>query len=363
VTFYMPTLGTGGVGRMRTQLARALLDRGVAVDFLLGRADGPYLPLVDPRARVRVLGTTHPLTSLPGLVLYLRRVRPDALYSDRMRLDIESLRASRIAGVPTRICTSFHVPVSQRLDRIPASKARAERAALHRYLPRNQGIVAVSRQLAEDLERAAELPPGRVSVVYNPVVTPGLADRAAEPVEHPFLAEGRPPLILGVGRLTAQKDFPTLLRAFARLRASRPCRLLILGEGEDRPALEALAKGLGVAEHVALPGFTLNPYRFMARADLMVLSSTWEGSPNVLVEALALGTPVVSTDCDFGPRETLRNGEVGPLVPPGDDAALALAMAATLDGPSPRALLQGAASRYTAERCAEGYLRAAGLLP
>jgi glycosyltransferase involved in cell wall biosynthesis len=201
----------------------------------------------------------------------------------------------------------------------------------------------------------------QVCVVRNPVWTSELTQLAQEPVNHPWLQQHDTPVIIGAGRLTRQKDFTTLIRAFAEIRARRPCRLILLGEGDYRVRLEALASELNIRDAVSLPGFVPNPYAWIARARLFVLSSLWEGSPNVLTEALALGVPVVSTDCPSGPREILKGGEYGTLVPMGDAAALARAMATTLDHPLPRERLQEAARPYTVEESVRGYLEALGL--
>jgi glycosyltransferase involved in cell wall biosynthesis len=184
---------------------------------------------------------------------------------------------------------------------------------------------------------------------------------ARQPVDHPWLTKPGAPVIVGAGRLTRQKDFPTLIRAFARARAQRPCRLIILGNGELEAQLIALAKELKVEHDLSLPGFVANPYAYMARAQLFVLSSLWEGSPNVLTEALALGVPVVSTDCPSGPREILAGGEYGTLVPMEDDAALAQAMLATLDRPLARERLLQAALPYKVDASVNGYLEALGV--
>jgi len=168
-------------------------------------------------------------------------------------------------------------------------------------------------------------------VIYNPVVTPSLKSLATAPVDHPWIGTNQPPLVLAVGRLTAQKDYPTLLRAFAKVRSRRNCRLIILGEGELRDSLEALTSQLGIADSVQLPGFADNPFAWMSKASLFVLSSAWEGLPNVLIQAMACGTPVVSTDCPSGPAEILENGKWGRLVPVGDEVALAEAMDRALE--------------------------------
>jgi glycosyltransferase involved in cell wall biosynthesis len=192
----------------------------------------------------------------------------------------------------------------------------------------------VSGGAADDLARTSGLSRDRVQVVYNPVITPAMLALAREAPDHPWYAHGQPPVILGVGRLTRQKDFATLVRAFALARQQRPARLIILGEGEDRAALEALIRELGVADDVALPGFRDNAMAYMAGSALFVLSSAWEGLPTVLIEALAAGARVVSTDCPSGPREILQGGRLGALVPVGDAAALAAAMGEALARPA-----------------------------
>jgi len=222
-------------------------------------------------------------------------------------------------------------------------------------------VIAVSRGVAEDTTQVTGLPPERIRVAHNPVITPRLLALAKEPVEHPWLAEREAPVILGAGRLTRQKDFHSLIRAFARARATRPCRLIILGDGGQRDELLALAAELGVAGDVDLPGFAANPYAWMRAADLFVLSSRWEGSPNVLTEAMACGTPVVSTDCPSGPRETLQNGRFGPLVAVGDDAALGQAILDTLAAPPAAEAMRAAVADFAVARSADEYLDILGL--
>jgi glycosyltransferase involved in cell wall biosynthesis len=195
-----------------------------------------------------------------------------------------------------------------------------------------------------------------VQVIYNPVIMPGMKARARQVPDHPWFRAGEPPVVLGIGRLTRQKDFPTLIRAFAGVRRQRPVRLIILGEGEDRAALDTLVTELGLGDDVALPGFRDNPLGYLSASALFVLSSAWEGLPTVLIEALAAGTRVVSTDCPSGPREILQEGRLGTLVPVGDVPALAAAMSAALDCPpcpAPAAALEP----FTREAAVDNYLR------
>jgi glycosyltransferase involved in cell wall biosynthesis len=200
-----------------------------------------------------------------------------------------------------------------------------------RFYPWADYVVGVSAGVTEDLVRLADLRPERVRVISNPIVTADIREKARAPLDHPWFSDGGS-VFVAAGRLRPQKDFSTLLHAFARVRARRPARLLILGEGPERTHLEDLARQLDVAGDVSLPGAASNPYAYMARATAFVLSSRWEGLPTALIEALSCGVPVIATDCPSGPREILANGRHGELVPVGDAQALAVAMEAALDG-------------------------------
>jgi glycosyltransferase involved in cell wall biosynthesis len=208
------------------------------------------------------------------------------------------------------------------------------RVLMRRFYPAASAVVAVSKSVAASLVDGLGLAPALVRTIYNPIVTPDIASRAAEPLDDPWFAPGAPPVVLAVGRLAPEKDFPTLLRAFARLRAERPARLVrlvILGEGKERGPLEALARDLGVGPEVRLPGFEPNPFRYMGRSPVFALSSIYEGLPGALIQAMACGCRVISTDSPGGSREVLEDGALGLLVPPRDPEALARGLAALLD--------------------------------
>lgn len=333
IAFYMPSLAGGGAQRVFLHLAQGFAERGYEVHLVLARAQGPYLPQVPSCVRVIDLGASRVLTSLPKLIRYLRDTRPQALLSALDHANAVAVCARWIARVPTRVIVTIHSTPSQ-----VVANARTLRAKLlpvwTRFFYRwADAVVAVSQGVADELVRYVGIPAEKVKVIYNPIVTPELFRKAEEPLDHPWFRDGEPPVILGAGRLTKPKDFPTLIRAFALVRQQRPARLMILGEGEERPELERLARELGLGEDVALPGFVSNPYPYMKRAAVFVLSSRWEGLPTVLVEALALGTPVVATDCPNGPREILQGGRWGYLTPIGDSAALAESILGALGRP------------------------------
>ncbi len=331
LALFLPSLAGGGAERVMLNLAGGFLERGHGVDLVLARREGPLLRQVPEGAGLVDLRARKPLGAVPRLAAYLRRERPDALFSTMTHANI----AARMACLLSRTGVPCLLREASALSRELAAARRLDRWLVPRLVrllyPGAAAVVALSRGVADDLCRVTGLRRERVQVIYNPVVSPALLRSSREPVDHPWLRQPVP-VILAVGRLTRQKDFPTLLQAFALLRARREARLLILGEGEERPALEALCRELEIAEAVDLPGFVDNPRPFMAAASLMVLSSRWEGLGNVLIEALACGTPVVATDCPEGPREVLGDGAYGQLVPVGDAEALARAMERVLDG-------------------------------
>ena len=229
------------------------------------------------------------------------------------------------------------------------------RQRARRSYPFADFVVGISRGTTAELEGIPGMERDRIHTIYNPVVSADLDRKARESPHHPWLDDRPCPVILAIGRMRKVKDFSTLLRAFARLLVQRPARLIVLGEGRLRPTLRSLAQELGVAEQVDFPGFKENPYAFLARADLFVLSSRNEALPTVLIEAMACGCPVVSTDCPFGPREILEGGRLGPLVPVGDAEALAEAMDRTLDDPPDPDPLRERASFFNVEHAVERY--------
>ncbi len=330
VALFLPNLGGGGAERVFALLAEALAARGIETEVVLARAQGPHLAgvrAVVPVVDLDVSATRH---GIVPLARYLRRRRPDVLLAALAHANVAAVLARSLARVDTAVVVTHHLALATGHT---SPSARLWSWLRRGFYPRADAIVAVSRDAAADLARELHLPPERVEAIRNPVITPDLTARGSERLEHPWFAAGEPPVLVGIGRLTEQKDFSTLIRAFARLRAQRHARLVILGEGDDRRALETMARDLGVASDVDLPGFVDNPYAYLTRAAVFVLSSIYEGLPTVVVEALALGTPVVSTDCPTGPREILEGGQLGQLVPIRDPVALAAAMGAVLDMP------------------------------
>ena len=333
IAIFMQDLRAGGAERMMLNLARGLVAVGARPYLVLVRASGDLMPLVPASVPVVDLQRRRTVQAIRVLAAHLRAARPAAVLASQVHVNVAAVIAGRLSRSGVRIVVSERAQTSAHFNSYRSGLVGLAHRAIPWAYRRADGIIAVSRGVADDLATFARLPRGRITVLNNPVVTPDLLELAAAPVDHPWFERGEPPVILGVGRLHPQKDFGTLLHAFARLRQRCHARLVIVGEGDERRFLESLAAELGVAADVDLPGFTPNPYRFMAHAAVVALSSRWEGSPNVLVEAMACGTPVVATDCPSGPAETLENGRYGALVPMGDPTALADALGRTLDTP------------------------------
>jgi len=334
VALFLPSLRGGGAERVMVNLARGFSEKGLDVDLVLAKAEGPYLSQVPPEVRVIDLHSDRVLASLPHLVRYLLRERPQALLSTLDHANIVALWARKLARVPNRLVVRVANNLSQSASNASSARERLMPRLIHKFYPWADAVVAVSQGVADDLVKTAGLSRERIQVIYNPVVTPDLLEKAKEPLNHAWFAPGEIPVILSVGRLTKAKDYSTLIRAFAQVQREYPARLMILGEGEERPKLETLIRELDLEEDVSLPGFVDNPYAYMARSAVFVLSSVWEGLPNVLIEAMAIGTPVVSTDCPSGPAEILEGGEWGRLVPIGDVEKMTTAIIATLNDPN-----------------------------
>jgi glycosyltransferase involved in cell wall biosynthesis len=361
IACFFSTSGHSGVDRAARHLIPALARRGFAVDLLKVRGHGPELTEVPAGVRILDLGSRHTYGALPALVRYLRRDRPAVLLSDKDRVNRTALLARFLARVPTRLVLSSGTTISIDLATRGPIERWVQRHSMGRLYPFADQVIVTSTGVADDMAAYTGLARDRIRVVPSPVVPESLfAARPPRP-DHPWLGDPKVPLILSAGELCRRKGFDTLLRAFARVRARRPCRLMILGRGSARDGLLDLAGELGVGADFALPGFEPAPYGYMAHADLFVFSSRWEGLGFVLIEALAVGTPVVSTDCPSGPREILQDGRYGTLVPVDDDAALAEAMIATLDAPLPVETLREAARPYGIESATEAYLDAMGL--
>jgi glycosyltransferase involved in cell wall biosynthesis len=331
LAIFVPTLQYGGVERVMLNLAAGFAQRGFEVDLVAADARGHLRKNVPEQVRVFDLASSRVLTSLPGLVKYLRQHRPVALIAAMDHSSVVALWARKLAGVRTRIIATAHVNISGVLNQSSRLRVQLLPLFMRYFYPWADEIVAVSKGVADDLSLRARVPREKIKVIYNPALNSDFFEKAQEPVQHPWFSFTQPPVILAVGRLATEKGFDVLIRAFARVREQRLAKLMILGEGDQRPYLEALSRELGVEGDVCLAGYAENPYAYMSRAQMFVLASHYEGFGLVLVEALALKLPIISTDCESGPREILQDGLYGDLVPVGSVDSLAGAILSRLD--------------------------------
>lgn len=362
IAIFLSTSGHSGVDRAMKHLIPALAARGYAVDLLKVRGHGPNLPEVPPGVRVIDTGAGTTYLALFALARYLRRERPAVLLADKDKVNRTALLARWLAGArDTHLVLSSGTTISVDLQHRGAFERWLQRTSMGRLYRHADQVIVTCADVADDMAAYTGLARAHIRPVESPVVPESLFAARPPPPDHPWFAPGAPPVILGVGELSVRKDFDTLIRAFAQLRAQRPCRLVIVGKGGRLDALRALATELGVGEDVDFPGFRADVYAFMAHAAAFAMTSRWEGLGFVLIEALACGTPCVATNCPSGPREILDDGRYGPLVPVGDHGALAAALARLLDAPPPRATLQQAARPYGIEAATDAYLRAFAL--
>lgn len=329
IALYLPSLRGGGAEKVMLNLAHEFANRGHTVDIILVEAYGAYFDEVSDEINVIDFDSMRFFAALPKLVRYLKRSQPDALLSTIDTANIVSTCAKHIAGVSTRVVIRVSNTISTKEKHGGLKHRFVHRIAKWVY-PYADKIVAVSDGVAFDIQAAMDLPAELITTIYNPSVTSELKEKKKERVEHPWFSKSVP-VILGVGEFTKQKDFLTLIRAFSIVLQDREARLVLLGKGPQREAIEAEIKQLGLKEFVCLPGFVENPYKYMAKANVFVLSSRWEGCPNVLIEALACGVSVVSTDCPNGPKEILEDGKWGQLIPVEDTKAMAKAIHDTID--------------------------------
>ena len=361
IACFFSTSGHSGVDRAAAHLIPALARRGYQVDQLKVRDHGPELASVPEGVQVVDLGSRRTLACMPAVARYLRSKRPIALLSDKDKVNRTALLARWLSGTPTRLVFSIGTTISANLASRGPHQRWIQRQSIRRLYPFAHQVIGSSDGVADDMSAFTGLARERIRAVPRPVVPARLFTERQPVPDHPWFGQGDVPLILSAGALCERKDFETLLRAFARVRAKRSCRLMIPGRGNRRERLLSLASELGVAEDFSLPGFIPDLYPYMAHADLFALTSRWEGLGFVLIEALALGTPVVATDCPSGPREVLDGGRYGSLVPVGDDEALAEAILTTLADSPPAERLRQAARRYEVETSTDAYLDAMGL--
>lgn len=351
------SLSGGGTELGRIRLAKEFAKRGFKVDLVCVNNAGVSPARAPAGVYLVDLKASRVAKSLFPLARYLRQAKPKVMIATLNQLNVLPIWAKILSRVSTRMVLSIHTNIGLAIANSPRLADKVMPFLMRRFFPLADVVIAVSQGNAKDLSELTGLPLERIKVIYDPVITQEIFEKANATVDHPWFNPGSPPVVLGVaGRLNKAQDFPTLIRAFALVRQKVSARLMILGEGEERARLEALAHELGLKDEVQLPGFVDNPYAYMKRSAVFVLSSRWQALPNAMIEAMALGTPVVSTDCPSGPREILEDGRLGRLVPVGDVEALAHAIIDTLSSKPDREELKARAEAFRLERIVNQYL-------
>lgn len=335
IGLFVASLGGGGAERVMVTLANNFARRAYPTQLVIAKPELTYAQELSPEVQLINLNTHRMVRTIIPLARYLRTEHPTALLSTLVEANMTVILARLVARTPTRIVVREASTPSQQLLRNPHWKKRLTGKLLRLAYSQADAIVAISSGVYRDLVEGMRTPQQKVHRIANPVPLQTIHQKMQEPVDHPWFTPNQPPVILSVGRLDPAKDYAMLLRAFALALQAIKARLLILGEGPEREHLQKLIAELSLTEFVQMPGFEPNPFRYMHRARLYVLSSRYEGFPNVLVQALACGCPVVSTDCESGPRDILDGGRYGILVPVGNVQKMAEALIEALNCPPP----------------------------
>lgn len=337
IGLFVASLGGGGAERVMVTLANNFARRAYPTQLVIAYPDLTYANELVPQVQLINLNTYRMMRTIIPLARYLRAERPDALLATLTEVNMTAVVARILARVPTRVVVREASTPTRQLLQSPHRKQRLIGKLQGLLYQGADAVVAISKGVYRDLVQNFHLPPEKIALIYNPVPLQQIYTLMHAPVDHPWFQPSSSPVILSVGRLDPAKDYPTLIRAFAQVRSTIEARLLILGEGAERNALQQLINQLQLRDSVQMPGFDPNPFRYMRRASLYVLSSRYEGFPNALVQALACGCPVVSTDCESGPRDILNEGQYGRLVPVGDANQMAQAILSMLKTPLPPA--------------------------
>lgn len=357
---FLATSGHSGVDRIMGNLLPAIAERGIRVDLLHVKNHGPY---IESRGNLRIieLGTAHALSSLLPLVRYLKSERPDVLLSDKDRINRVSIAASKLSRVELKLFVRIGTTVSSNLESRKWYDRTTQKISMKYLYPMADGVLTPSKGAAEDFATYIGFDRAMLNAIPSPVVTPDLIEKSKIPITHPWFLDPKIPVIVGMGELCSRKDFVTLIRAFGIIRQSIEAKLFIMGKGRQHEKLEGMAADMGLKGEIEFPGFIENPCSYLSKADLYVHSSRWEGSPVALMEAAALGIPLVSTDCPSGPREILDDGRYGKLVPVGDHRAMSMAILETLKNPPDPEFIRKAAEPYLLKSSTSRYIDVLGL--
>lgn len=344
----------GGAEKVTLLLANEFVRKGQNVDLILLKAEGEFLTELDSRINVINLNTTQLLTALVKLIGYLQFTRPDVLLVLMWPLTIIGIIAYKLAKLNGKVITSEHTTFSKSPLYNSKFKSLIFKISLKLIYPLADNRLAVSNGVADDIAREGWLNRNSIKVIFNPVELNPTTFTHNESQEAWKEYSGKK--IVAVGSLKVEKDYPNLLKAFAMLLQQQDAHLSLVGQGKLLTSLKKITQELNIENNVSFIGFSRKASAWIESADLFVLSSLQEGLPMVLIEALAVGTPIVSTDCESGPREILEDGKYGILVPVNDPKALAEAMLKSLNESHDKDYLRQRASAFSVDKIANQYL-------
>lgn len=384
IAIYVSSLKGGGAERVMLYLAQGMIDQNHSVDILLARYEGDYIKqapksanIIPLKKSIRLHGflialwrssfrskllsqfkLPRFLSLLPAVNNYINQYNPDILISALHNCNLSAVVAKSCTNTNLSLIVTEHISLSSFIQSVPERKTKLLPFIKLLY-PHASGIITVSEGVKTDLSAIADIPLDKITTIYNPVVTSVMLEKMGEKASHPWLNNPEYFTLLAAGRLTKQKDYVTLITAVERLKNRIPLKLIILGEGSERKSLSTLIKNKDLTDTIELYGFCDNPFAFMAQADLFVLSSALEGLSMVLLEALACGCKIVSTDCPHGPSEVLQQGKYGTLVPIKNPKKLALAIEDIFYEKIQHKNGQEYALKFTLEKATQEYLNLA----
>ncbi len=361
ISFFFATSGHSGVDRIAKNLIFSIIKKGFKVKLLKIKNHGPYLKINHPNLDVINFNVSHVYSSFFWLIKFFRKENPPVMLTDKDRVNRIAILAKTLAKSSTKLFVRIGTTVSVNLSSRGFWERFIQKNSMKRLYKFAEKVIVPSKGVAYDMEKYIGLPKEHIEVIPSPIIEDSLLNKTFPPPNHKWFKPKVPPVILGVGELCTRKDFSTLIKAFKIVLSHIDARLVILGRGKQRDSLIKLSENLGIRDKVDFPGFISNPYPYMAHAKVFVLSSLWEGLPVSPIEALAMGTPVVSTNCPSGPSEILENGKYGPLVPPKDYYKMAEAIIKVLKNPLPSDYLKKAITPYLVSNATEKYLKVFGL--
>jgi glycosyltransferase involved in cell wall biosynthesis len=351
IVFLCTTLD-GGIGRNIIRLSKALLEKDIQVSIWLDDINTDYAQEVTGLVRIKELATTHSVLGLPQLIWSLNYERPDVVFTSNERMTRLIYHARNFTYKKTALIAHIHNFYGEAFKRLSNKKRTKRIERLARIYPKIDAAIAVSKGVAKDFSQLTGMPLEKISVIYNPVVTADLEALSNEAIPEKISDQA----IVSVGRITYQKNIPFLVQAFLHLRQRQQCQLVVVGDGEELESIRNMVKQSEYADDILLLGHRSNPFPYMKKARVFALTSIYEGFGNVVVESLACGTPVVSTNCG-GPEEILISTQQGLIIGQNDELGFINALSEKLrDQQDPLSLVEYARDRFSVDNSMQQHI-------